>query len=70
LTDRVSMKESGTQVYGTQVQQVDGKWQPQPLVDPEAVDKLRAEVGLPPLAQYLEMVKKMYSAQSSKSDKQ
>jgi hypothetical protein len=70
LTDRVSMKESGKQVYGTQVQQVDGKWQPQPLVDPNAVDKLRAEAGLPPLAQYLEMVKKMYSAQSSKSDNQ
>lgn len=70
LTDRVSMKESGKQVYGTQVRQVDGKWQPQPLVDPDAVDKLRAEAGLPPMAQYLELVKKMYSAQSSKSDRQ
>ena len=70
LTDRVSMKESGKQVYGTQVRQVDGKWEPQPLVDPDAVDKLRAEAGLPPLAEYLKLVEKMYSAQSDKSDKQ
>ncbi len=70
LTDRVSMKECGKQVYGTQVQQIDGKWQPQPLLDPEAVDRLRSEAGLQPLDEYLKFVEKMYSLQSEKSDKQ
>jgi hypothetical protein len=70
LTDRVSMKQTGKQVYGTQVRQVDGKWEPQPLVDADAVDKRRAEAGLPPLAEYLKLVEKMYSAQPTKSDKQ
>jgi hypothetical protein len=73
LTDRVSIKEKEKQVYGTQVHLVNGSWEPQPLVDPEKVDQRRAEVGLPPLADYLKLVEEMYSAQSAqsaKSDKQ
>ncbi len=70
LTDRVSIKEKKKQVYGTQVHQVNGSWEPQPLVDPEKVDQRRAEMGLPPLADYLKLVEQMYSAQSAKSDKQ
>jgi hypothetical protein len=56
LTDRVSMKERKKQVYGTQLQQVDGKLQPAPIEDEANVDRRRKEVGLPPLADYVKMV--------------
>ena len=43
-----------TQRYGTQVRCTPFGAQPAtPLVDPEGVDDLRAEVGLDPLASYL-----------------
>jgi hypothetical protein len=53
LTDRVRLGEKKKQVYGTQVQLVDGKVQPYPIEDETEVDKRRKEVGLPPLADYL-----------------
>lgn len=62
LIDRVMVKESGKQRYGTQLKMEDGKFVPVPLEDPDRVDALRKEVGMPPLAEYLEMVAKFYSA--------
>jgi hypothetical protein len=62
LTDRVMVKESGQQRYGTQLKLEDGKWRPVTLSEPDRVDELRKEVGMPPLAEYLEMVAKFYSA--------
>lgn len=53
LEDRVALNTGGPQVYGTQVGCVDGRAEPAELSDPEGVDERRAEVGLPPLADYL-----------------
>lgn len=55
LEDRVALRQGKKQVYGSQV-----SWNMEtneyfvlPLIDPDNVDKRRAEVGLPPLASYL-----------------
>lgn len=53
LTDRVRTKEGQPQVYGTQLKFADGKYVPLPIEDEANVDKRRAAVGLPPLAEYL-----------------
>lgn len=53
LTDRVLLAEGAPQLYGTQVQLVDGVYRPRNQADPEGVDQRRASVGLEPLAQYL-----------------
>jgi hypothetical protein len=64
LLDRVLVREGKPQVYGTQTKpshEWKGK-QPElaPIEDEANVDKRRAEVGLPPLAEYLVMLKQMY----------
>jgi hypothetical protein len=54
LEDRVAVNNGEPQRYGTQVRCTPFGAQPAtPLVDPEGVDDLRAEVGLDPLASYL-----------------
>lgn len=52
LTDRVLLRECGRQRYGTQFTHGAGGPEPLPLEDPERVDELRANVGLPPLSEY------------------
>jgi hypothetical protein len=55
LTDRVAAGAGEPQTYGTQVGcGPDGPVPATPLIDPDGVDALRAEVGLPPLADYFE----------------
>jgi hypothetical protein len=53
LTDRVLTHENKKQIYGTQLHDEKGKLVPDPIADEANVDKLRADVGLPPLAEYL-----------------
>ena len=62
LTDRVLMLEGKPQRCGTQNRVTkDGKFEV-PLIEDEAnVDKRRAEVGLGPLAEYIERMRQMYS---------
>jgi len=64
LLDRVLVGEGKPQVYGTQVKEWKGK-EPvlQPIEDEANVDKRRAEVGLFPLSEYRELLKKMYFPQ-------
>ncbi|HKF18451.1 MAG TPA: Clp protease N-terminal domain-containing protein [Candidatus Dormibacteraeota bacterium] len=52
LTDRVMLKETGRQRYGTQFQHGKDGPEPFPLEDPDSVDELRAAAGLMPLAEY------------------
>lgn len=55
LEDRVLMREGKKQIYGTQLtrnQQTDA-WELYPIENEASVDKRRAKVGLPPLAEYL-----------------
>ncbi len=53
LYDRVSLKLSSVQRYGTQLTCVDGRREALPLEDAARVDVLRAEKGLGPLADYV-----------------
>jgi len=55
LEDRVALRQGKRQIYGSQVGRNDesGSHYLLPLEDPDNVDKRRAEVGLPPLAEYV-----------------
>ena len=53
LCDRVMLAEGKPQLYGTQLETVDGRFQPRDLADPAEVDIRRLGVGLPPLSEYL-----------------
>jgi hypothetical protein len=55
LTDRVSLAQGLSQVFGTQLENVDGVWRPRNLRDPDNVDQRRATVGLSTIAEYLDM---------------
>ncbi|TWT47292.1 DUF6624 domain-containing protein [Botrimarina hoheduenensis] len=55
LEDRIAVGQGKPQRYGTQLHMQEGRLAPQPLADPQRVDTLRAEVGLPPLEEYLRM---------------
>ncbi len=57
LTDRVLAAEGKPQRYGTQVEFVDGKPRPKNVEDPKNLDKRRREIGLGPIADYLERFK-------------
>ncbi len=64
LLDRVRVRRGEPQVYGTQTTPV-GEWEDGepgilPTVDDATLDARRAEVGLPPIAEYVRMVKAMY----------
>jgi hypothetical protein len=66
LTDRVLVAEKKKQTYGTQLQQKWGRFTPQPMENEANVDKRRAEVGLPPLAEYLKTAQTAYDKLSGK----
>ena len=55
LEDRVALGQGKRQIYGSQVHtdRETKEMYVAPLVDPENVDKRRAEVGLGPLADYV-----------------
>ena len=61
LVDRVHVAEKKPQVYGTQLDQVDGKLKPKPIEDEEHVDERRKEVGLPSLSEYLRFAEEAFS---------
>ena len=62
LTDRLCVNARQRQVYGTQMHMVEGQIVPWPIEQLEHVDERRASVGLPPLADYLEAVRRSYGA--------
>lgn len=55
LEDRVALRQSKKQIYGTQItrDEATGEYYVQPLLDPDNVDKRRAEVGLGKLQDYV-----------------
>lgn len=55
LEDRVALGQGKKQLYGSQIGRdpESGEYYVLPLEDPENVDKRRAAVGLPPLAEYV-----------------
>jgi len=60
LADRVLLAEGKPQLYGTQIEVRDGRWQPRQVEDPENLDRRRQEIGLPPIAQYLKDAEEAY----------
>jgi hypothetical protein len=55
LEDEVSVANSGSQLYGTEISfdLVTRVAKLVPVIDPERLDARRAEIGLPPIAEYL-----------------
>jgi len=60
LTDRVLLAEGKPQEYGTQATGRDGGYAARNLRDPAGVNERRAQMGLGPLAPYLERLAKLY----------
>ena len=64
LLDRILVGEGEPQVYGSQAKSlaewIDGEPALEPIEDEAGVDVRRAEVGLPPLAEYRELLKRLY----------
>lgn len=58
LTDRVLVNEHKKQKYGTQMGM---NFEPQPIDDADSVDERRAEIGLPPLAEYVKDAREQYN---------
>jgi len=56
LWDRVARAQGQLQRYGTQGQCKDGSWTPFESEDPANLDKRRAAIGLPPIAEYMKTV--------------
>ena len=54
LEDRVALGHGGKQVYGSQITNDGSGNFLAPMIDPDNVDKRRAEVGLGPIAEYLQ----------------
>jgi hypothetical protein len=64
LTDRVRVAEGKKQVYGTQFHDVGGRQELCPVENEADLDRKRGEVGLPPMADYRELIDKMYNRKS------
>ncbi len=67
LVDRVRVKADEPQLYGTQFDIVDGELELKPVEAPEDLDERRAEMGLPPIGEYLEQARKMLSGEQDAS---
>ncbi|HSK96274.1 MAG TPA: DUF6624 domain-containing protein [Euzebyales bacterium] len=65
LEDRVASNRGRPQIYGTQIGCVDGHAEPAELAEPDRVDELRAEVGLGPLADYLDELEPACAAEAT-----
>ncbi|HEX8491568.1 MAG TPA: DUF6624 domain-containing protein [Pyrinomonadaceae bacterium] len=60
LTNRILTNEGKPQIYGTQFKNEGGTLVPFPIANRAKVDKRRATVGLPPLAEYIKMLEAEY----------
>ena len=67
LTDRLATARGAPQVYGTQADLVAGRAVPKPIRDSADVDTRRANVGLPPLREYLRMIDSAYAPRAQHS---
>lgn len=62
LTDRVLVNQDKPQVYGTQMRlnRDSTSYEPKPLIEPDKVDDRRGEMGLSPIAFYIETMNTRY----------
>lgn len=63
LTDRVLRNEGRPQLYGTQVDISSGEIVVMPVDDPDSLDARRARMGLPPMEEYLRVIRDVYGIQ-------
>lgn len=68
LIDRILLAEGKPQLYGTQALIQNGKIVLRPVHDPENLDKRRLKMGLQPIAEYLELMKRAYGLGAEKGD--
>ena len=70
LEDRVAFRQGKKQIYGSQIGNdiVTKKYYVLPLEDPDNVDKRRAEVGLSPLAEYVNYWQIIWNVEQYKKD--
>ena len=61
LVDRIRRNNDEPQLYGTQFNLVDGELVLEPVENPDDLDERRAEMGLPPMAEYKELMRQMIS---------
>ena len=66
LTDRVLVSEGKPQLYGSQAEIVDGKIVVNPVEDEANLNKRRAELGLPSMDEYIDLMKKVYGLPSQR----
>jgi hypothetical protein len=65
LTDRVLVARGRPQIYGTQCEEVDGRFQPRTCIEPDLLDQRRKEVGLQPIKEYLQLMEEVYHPRES-----
>jgi len=63
LTDNVYIKQGEKQVFGTQADWLNGQVVFLPIENEETVDQLRAQMGLSPLDEYKQALKKLFAPQ-------
>jgi hypothetical protein len=67
LEDRIRINQGRGQIYGTQFKQEDVQHIPLPIEDEENVDSRRAEMGMGPLSEQIELMYKKYPFDTDKS---
>ena len=58
--DRLLNDQGKPQIYGSNFQMKDGKMVMHPVKDPKNLDKRRKAIGLPPISEYVKMLKEAY----------
>jgi len=59
--DRLLLRQGKPQIYGSGFETKDGRLVMSKTIDVKYLDKRRAEIGLPPIAEYIEMLKEIYN---------
>jgi|SRR5688572_4860678 len=60
LTDRLAVARGEPQIYGSQTTSRDGRIVFEPIADSAGVDARRAQMGLPPLSDYMRVLDSVY----------
>jgi hypothetical protein len=60
LTDRLAVARGEPQIYGSQTTSRDGRLVFEPIADSAGVDARRAQMGLPPLSDYMRVLDSVY----------
>lgn len=61
LLDRVKCNTGQLQVYGTQMNKINGTYEPKPVIEPEKLNERRASVGLSTIEEYIKLMERHYN---------